>query len=163
MVTTLTTWLDATALFDILRSVLIEVYPIAYMDYSFRLMAETCRVWYFEMASQVFESKLNWFQWEYLVDFAAFAWMRLKLTLICSIWWRWYSDDTERYETDCGKLVPHRYAKCNQVKTRTVWVNVSDAVKLVRHSLELIGYDTKSWLSDIYHPQSNGESASSMS
>lgn len=54
-------------------SSLIEVMPVGYTDYNFNILAESCKIWYYELQSLIHPSKLRTFLFPRRVrDFAPF-------------------------------------------------------------------------------------------
>lgn len=59
----------------------------------------------------------------------------------------------ERYNKECGEKTPHMYSPCNEYKSEDVWVTVDKLMPTVIMALERLGYDTGTWMDEVYEKE----------
>jgi hypothetical protein len=55
----------------------------------------------------------------------------------------------EFYMQHCGRREPHLLYPCTDLKQEDVWVNVVDAVRIVRYAFEKMGHPIGPWLENM--------------
>jgi hypothetical protein len=55
----------------------------------------------------------------------------------------------EFYMQHCGSREPHLLYPCTDLKQEDVWINVVDAVRIVRYAFEKMGHPIGPWLQSL--------------
>lgn len=118
--------------------------PVGYTDYSFNVLAESCKIWYYELQSSVPEGKA------FALRLCHVAYYEIINITYVEFYENLPIDKTKEYYTSkCGEKKSHLVDPCSSVKFNEVLVNVSQAVAKTKYALERMGHAISPWLETV--------------